>query len=540
MSIQRLLNTYSQHAGSESAQRAFIEESRQKHLEALQDHHDMIRQLGSLWNQLAPISRLHPEILIKIFAMHAAEYRTMWWHLTSWIAYSHVCRHWRTIALTCPMLWDTVDFRALPACIAELLARTKQVPLYVTMDVVHGPRYDSGALSAEKLLILRQLLTEDIPRIVELKMRWCPPIENLSGPAGSLRKLYVHAPTVILDDKPIPFYTMLVGGKMPVLQDLNISVWSFTLRDILTALNGLPLLENLDLKYLPVDVPPSRPNDSMVTLPHLRHIMLYSGVKSCVNFLSYLVAPSVQHIGLIGDFLSHARDPLDFWDFAKITLLSGLRRITLIREGFHHTFRLTSGSAKTALSSVKSLKIYKSDSSDFQAICNALPLSDVETLTFKLLIPEFNPQSLFSMMPCLRIIRAHKLESLCYFLRILFSRSNSRLGVPHYVADSPCRLEVLEFSKIDFTEGYSKAYHIHELEGLRKYLGVGRSNSNSQLEIRRVVYKGCCSLDTYTASLIRDITGAVSDSFSVDEEVNDDSSVCEDVLQPWSQHAELW
>ncbi|TFK71495.1 hypothetical protein BDN72DRAFT_750940, partial [Pluteus cervinus] len=82
-----------------------------------------ISKLSSQRNTLAPISRLPPEVLAKIFIEFRDEARgsenTCFSDILTWI-----CRHWREVAVNCSTLWSEIDFHHLPS--VELhLARSK-------------------------------------------------------------------------------------------------------------------------------------------------------------------------------------------------------------------------------------------------------------------------------------------------------------------------------------------------------------------------------------------------------------------------------
>ncbi|KAJ3524158.1 hypothetical protein NM688_g8609 [Phlebia brevispora] len=58
------------------------------------------------WNVLVPIGFLSPEILSYIFQFVAADDTSLCLR-----SVTHVCRHWRRVALGDPRLWTTIDFQ---------------------------------------------------------------------------------------------------------------------------------------------------------------------------------------------------------------------------------------------------------------------------------------------------------------------------------------------------------------------------------------------------------------------------------------------
>ncbi|KII86792.1 hypothetical protein PLICRDRAFT_177530 [Plicaturopsis crispa FD-325 SS-3] len=84
-------------------------------------------------NKRAPIHRLPAEILSSIFIW----YRDMcsgyaYWPL--WTRVSHVCRHWRDVALDSPRLWSHIVSWDSPEWTHECLLRSKNAPLRITLD----------------------------------------------------------------------------------------------------------------------------------------------------------------------------------------------------------------------------------------------------------------------------------------------------------------------------------------------------------------------------------------------------------------------
>ena len=57
-------------------------------------------------NGLTPVGQLSPELLIMFFSLYIAantyEHHYEW---CAWIRVTHVCRHWRMVALESPGLW---------------------------------------------------------------------------------------------------------------------------------------------------------------------------------------------------------------------------------------------------------------------------------------------------------------------------------------------------------------------------------------------------------------------------------------------------
>ncbi|TFY65546.1 hypothetical protein EVG20_g5543 [Dentipellis fragilis] len=86
-------------------------------------------------------ARLLPDVLIYIFS-EAQEYLDRSLIDTfpnpilrlGWILVTHVCRHWRHVALGCPYLWKTIYLDLGPRWADLILSRTNSIPLYVNVN----------------------------------------------------------------------------------------------------------------------------------------------------------------------------------------------------------------------------------------------------------------------------------------------------------------------------------------------------------------------------------------------------------------------
>ncbi|KAI0063919.1 hypothetical protein BV25DRAFT_1914971 [Artomyces pyxidatus] len=79
-------------------------------------------------NAIAPVSRLSPEILPLIFELHALEAPLRKDHL-GWIEVTHVCRHWRSIAIDTAALWRNIFMHLGDEWVGTMLARAKATPV---------------------------------------------------------------------------------------------------------------------------------------------------------------------------------------------------------------------------------------------------------------------------------------------------------------------------------------------------------------------------------------------------------------------------
>src|SRR5712691_184935 len=97
---------------------------------------EFVRSLLTRRNALVPISLLPPEILAWIFHLLVHDE----WPLSGlrnlgWIEVTHVCRHWRQVALDNSSLWARIwCLPANPKWISEILARAKNAPLDIELN----------------------------------------------------------------------------------------------------------------------------------------------------------------------------------------------------------------------------------------------------------------------------------------------------------------------------------------------------------------------------------------------------------------------
>jgi hypothetical protein len=95
----------------------------------IRKYQESIRALQSRRNALSPIGRLPPEILSLVFVFCTSSDSLSWVRVVS-----HICRHWRGVALSCPSLWSFPVF-SHPTWAEEMLQRSKMTPLTVKVSV---------------------------------------------------------------------------------------------------------------------------------------------------------------------------------------------------------------------------------------------------------------------------------------------------------------------------------------------------------------------------------------------------------------------
>ncbi|KAJ7146557.1 hypothetical protein C8R44DRAFT_864308 [Mycena epipterygia] len=239
----------------------------------------IISNVNARRNQLAPISKLAPELLSEIFLVVAAYTRVSarhpgyLFHVEVRICTIGVCRHWRAVAMGCASLWGYIDFsRDSAERVKEALLISKPIPLVVAASLL---QYLQNTKVTPALQVLRlncarsnvelspDIFARETPRLRELELRGCVIPEALH----LLRNLtYLSIDEVPLDSR-------------------------FTVVQWLGILGSIPSLEVISLSecFSPEE---SRRTLSLIHLPHLFSLALQSCFDNCSDMLKYLVFPS--------------------------------------------------------------------------------------------------------------------------------------------------------------------------------------------------------------------------------------------------------
>ncbi|KAG1769509.1 hypothetical protein EV702DRAFT_1282027 [Suillus placidus] len=275
---------------------------------------ESMRVLRSRSNGRVPVSRLPDEILLMVFKDIEEEKRLDGYDsdddetddrvgdAPACLVVTHVCRHWRKIALECPTLWTLIRSTP-PLWLDVVLERSQKAPLVVS--------YTAFSISVLEDCMDKVLL--HLPRIKHLELRVSEyevahVMDLLSSqPAPMLEKfkffLYNSLPTTVSTPNTI------FQGQAPLLRHLDVfisdRIWSScifgglrTLRvvrpslpDLLSALRCMPTLEQLSLVYgLSRSVQPIPFNK--VPLARLKSITVDGiSLQNAVSLLAHLALP---------------------------------------------------------------------------------------------------------------------------------------------------------------------------------------------------------------------------------------------------------
>jgi hypothetical protein len=278
-------------------------------------------------NTLIPVFLLPPELLARVFHFYALADPP--WHGVSklgWIKVTHVCRHWRQVALDHASLWARIS--GFPMCIkwiTEQLSRAKNAPLEI--ELLGNPTPETISLFPPHLPHTRELRLRGLSRshfsaIKELCSGEAPDLEHL--------ELFISVSKVTNPLTSQDFDgAMLFRGKAPKLRTLSLShiriPWSFFPRCQFTQLkivlseeewNESPSLGSLDQL---IDVLANCPNLEVLTLecclpsilsqsirmrnvhlPRLSYLSLAGSIPRVVRFFEFLNLPSSTKLNLHG------------------------------------------------------------------------------------------------------------------------------------------------------------------------------------------------------------------------------------------------
>ncbi|KAF8059586.1 hypothetical protein FPV67DRAFT_1588831 [Lyophyllum atratum] len=276
-----------------------------------------IRSWNRYHDELSLISRLPPELLVAVFKYNVEVDSNL-----DWIRVSHVCTHWRRVALECASLWTNIPFHR-PKWAKEMLARSKMAPLIIMLVFVKSWRMrkllcvpcteasvvkatisqlsrinklalDQGKLGKESFIELVSLLDSPAPLLETLEISFSGfaaenrlPDKLLSGQAPRLTHLHVEAG--ILNWRALPFTN---------LESLEVrSAIGPPLEHIIFALLNLPCLESFicGTSYTWADVT-STPCTIIVDLPRLANLEIGSGLPTCVFLLDHITYPETTQV----------------------------------------------------------------------------------------------------------------------------------------------------------------------------------------------------------------------------------------------------
>ncbi|KAA1474111.1 hypothetical protein DENSPDRAFT_313602 [Dentipellis sp. KUC8613] len=348
-SVQSRLRLLDHYSASEASRNGRVQEKWDRELEAAQS---ALAALRYGRNRTCSINTLPPELLVRIFQDfdvspgHRRQPRVASSRL-GWIVVTHVCRHWRHVALSFNALWRKICFSLGKDWTMEMLRRSGNVPL-IYKQHFSSPRFRLQPdietivqnMSRIRTLSLHAGSFALIPLFTAL-IKPAPLLENLElydlldpadFPAKQLPERFFegHAPRL----HRIALHNFHVSWQSPILSRLRyleIRIpgdpgWAYEFADELPGLqgmlNGLATAPDLETLIL-VNAMPKGPASIKcpVRLPRLRRLVVWTETAMCHRFVSSLDFPPTTDTELV----CYSPEEPGPEAYALISLLSGFR-----------------------------------------------------------------------------------------------------------------------------------------------------------------------------------------------------------------------
>ncbi|KAJ3724139.1 hypothetical protein DFJ43DRAFT_1123723 [Lentinula guzmanii] len=312
---------------------------------------------------LSGIRKLPPELLTEIFVHLIAPINERYYrysiyscyprvdalHQSSPIVLSHVCRKWRSVALSTPQLWSTISVphRTPLGCfnyanlVERCITHSRVSPLYITLAVLNSTNAEFRSPTAKGLRFSSALDTLDkfMPEISRwryfhldlltsqtvLSERSFPSLP-LSG-APNLYKILFRTYSPNFDSSEVLWALELLRASpnlhhilfLAPISNLVEAPWvhlqhfesrnGMRLRDLFLIFEGCPALENciacFELEDEGPSLPSFRESDPVIVLSQLRKLQLtHLRQAELIAILQWLTAPSLTDLIFAGHHVS--------------------------------------------------------------------------------------------------------------------------------------------------------------------------------------------------------------------------------------------
>ncbi|KAH8091674.1 hypothetical protein BXZ70DRAFT_952818 [Cristinia sonorae] len=532
--------------------------------EQIQTHLSAIVALKTRINTCMTIGRIPVEILARIFFwIVVGTHDTRSSRGTRWITITHVCRHWRQVALNTPTLWTDICVEGTVEPAATFLKRSKgaQLHIHVEMSLIapdirllHAVAAESHRAATLSLDLeqnrfnamsssfpsafphLRQLIVNisgDIP--IQTISVLTPAFfstgvdgRNTSTPALEYLKLTNLQISWANTSFPSTLRCIIfqVGGMVPTDHPSLVSYL-----DIVHALQGLPLLEVLHLRGVfralssPIALPP--PVEKHVQLPRLRDMALYGDPTVSIHIMDHLVIPPDCRIAMRLD--GNRVPEVATYPFYAAPLRAKLADPIIPVEG--------KGALQQVAIDQSSVSFFKRHESSIvyphllvdvifgyrdrpeslpvfdlmDAVCHQLPICDVSTLVVTGWLPtNLVWEKILGAMPNIRVLRiTGSLPRVV--LSLLGTRERDTVGVlpqdrlPPFLMP---KLERLELHKVPFRLGEETWDHSSFVERLCEVLSARSDAGSSPVEL---TITKCTSLWDCDISELQDVVAGTVD-----------------------------
>ncbi|KAI0051086.1 hypothetical protein FA95DRAFT_1676207 [Auriscalpium vulgare] len=262
-------------------------------------------------NALLPIARIPPEILTMIFLCADKASRPKF-SMPSCVALSHVCQHWRAVAIEQSSLWASIPLTFGHQCAVTFLARAKNAPLSIhdEEDSLHPwkPEFVLENLSRTQSLYAQlgdaglAMLTAPAPLLHTLDLYGVVSAEAfpngfLGGCAPALRHLCLtFYDTDVVTLWTLPILTHLVSLDVDLMVEGFPTATSFNgMLDVLAGMRTLEVLKmgwRLEHDVLLTLESAADGKHRRFTLAKLGHLDIRCMPRVAKLFLSFITLPS--------------------------------------------------------------------------------------------------------------------------------------------------------------------------------------------------------------------------------------------------------
>lgn len=277
-----------------------------------------LARLQARRNAIAPVSRLPNEILVDIFLIFQNWWKTSikcWHHVT------HICRHWRHVAIEAPILWTDIHVRSHEYALL-MLERSQNAPLDVQFGDRRVPRPNSTTATMTAILTeierIRTLSFTQMPinsletaqTFLRRQGRQALILESLNvecsepGPVWFNFSLDLFHPTASLRQLSV----MSVQIDWNMLPIINLTHMNFigvhtsvevTGAQLVSAIRQMENLEELSIAFDDIRLCRYSPNFQPIPLSCLKSLSIYSDsdLQDQIQFfLSHIEHPQLDHL----------------------------------------------------------------------------------------------------------------------------------------------------------------------------------------------------------------------------------------------------
>ncbi|KAF8647498.1 hypothetical protein AX16_006703 [Volvariella volvacea WC 439] len=353
--------------------------------------YERIRHLRALRNTLVPVARLPDELLLKIIFAHRSQHEadivqqfgddeyfpTLSY---SWLSITHVCHHWRMVALECPNLWTKMYIRNNHSnWLDDFIQRSQSAPIsLLSLDTPFtggmNPDYVSRFLCKDGIgrpieRFRASLFKGFKPQKTFAQSDFLPSVVE-----GHLKEfvLWDNEPSAEISRIIVPFVASCSESFRLEVLSLRSSTWDkrllqdtlVTLQlggtisgmrwdEFFVSLDSMKNLQHLRLEEVLHQLRPAAFSYEHATISLWRLQLLViasSGIEDCARFLKGVTIPSTTRvsIGLSGDRVEHLVELL-------ATFPQTISRNPLLQE--FHLFRLEVNDTSWDINTIRSMGI---------------------------------------------------------------------------------------------------------------------------------------------------------------------------------------